>query len=685
MTLKIPFYFSVLGMMMSWTSATSQDSGTPAEDSLAYYIRTKAPVSALNTEGEISYAPSISADGRTIIYQGSREGKYYLFESRKDDNNQWQEPVPLDRINSFAENAALIGGPSISFDGNILYFFANTGYGESENIFYSIRGTDGWGAPQNIGAPINTNGYEAFPSISADGKTLYFVRENKDGPKDRTLRRQNAFCTSIFSSVKKPDGTWSTPVKLPIPINMECEKAPKIMADGRTLIFSSNRPGGLGGYDMYQSKISTLGDWSVPVPLEFVNTPLNDQLSCISAQGDLMYYTHNDREIYSVVIPPHLRQFVNNVVQGFVRDADTGNGMAAKIRVFDARTSEEVMTLDNNPDDGRYTLVLPTGRSFNVVVEQEGYSSYADFFDLTQKRSYEEISLDIELFKSVFLNVSVSDKDLFEPIVATTKAGTQNRIINTIDSDPLEGKAIFILPIGAIYQLEVAAEGFKSQEFTFDASRLVLYREFDLEVELAPEKVNVQINVTDIRNNDAVNSRIVLRNKDRDEVIEITGNQTIALRAGDRYELEATSDQGYAFNSMEFNPTVGGNNNVNVELQKLEKDTRLTLRDINFETNSAQLSDISFVELQRVVQLMRENPSLRVEIAAHTDDIGSAQYNLLLSIRRAESVLNYLVDQNIDENRFLAKGYGESAPRVPNTDEESRAINRRVELKILGI
>lgn len=675
--------FTALMFLIVIRVAYSQDA--PIPDSLKIYIDTQAPVEALNKEDEVSYAPSISADGKTMIYQASQSGKYLLFESVKNADGQWGEPEPIQRINSFAENAALIGGPSISFDGNILYFFANTGVGQSEDIFYSRRGPDGWETPQSIGPPINTPDYEGFPSISADGNTLYFIRQNMEGPKDRTLRRQGGFCFSIYRSQKKENGTWSEPVKLPLPINQECEKAPKIMADGRTLVFSSNRPGGLGGYDMYQSTISALGDWSIPEPLNYVNSTLNDQLSCISAQGDLMYYTYNDRAIYSVRIPPSQRQFINNVVQGFITDDDIGAGIPAQVQVVDASTSEVIMKIDNNPSDGRYTLVLPTGKSFNVIVEKAGYSSFARYFDLRKKTEYEEINLDIALFRSVYLNVSVSDKDLFEPVISDVTVRSGGREFLRAKSDGLEGNARLQLPIGSQYEIIVNSEGFKEESLVFDASRLVLYRNFEREVELQPEKVDVFINVTDISNSNAVNSRILLRNKDRDEVIEISGNQTVALRAGDRYELEATSDQGYAFNSMEFNPSAGGDTRVNVELQKLEKDTKLTLRDINFETNSAQLSEISFVELQRVVQLMRENPTLKVEISAHTDDIGSAQYNMLLSIKRAESVLQYLVEQNIKEERFMARGYGESTPKVPNVDEESRASNRRVELKILGI
>ena len=100
-----------------------------------------------------------------------------------------------------------------------------------------------------------------------------------------------------------------------------------------------------------------------------------------------MYYTYNNVDIYSVVIPPSLRQFRNNIVQGFVTDRDSKQGIAADIVVTDALTSEMVMQVDNNPVDGRYTIVLPAGRVFNLEFRKDNYSSYAHALDLRGVRN----------------------------------------------------------------------------------------------------------------------------------------------------------------------------------------------------------------------------------------------------------------------------------------------------------
>ncbi len=673
---------------------------TPAAvDSMLFYNNTKKP--AISDARVTEYAPTIQADGKTMIIERAEIGKKYALYESHLENGQWGKPLPLDKVNKFGDTTDLVGGPSLSFDGNTMYFFRSVGMNGDHEIFYSERTKEGWSEPKNIGEPVNSHpvadkkgvlsgGYEAFPSVSADGSTLYFVRKNEEGPQDKLLRKEadNLFCLCIYKSTKDKDGHWTKPEKLPWPINQDCEKAPRIMADGRTLIFSSNRPGGKGGYDMYQSKLNELDEWSMPVPLDFVNTDKDDQLPCISAEGDLMYYTYNNADIYSVVIPPKLRQFMNNLVQGYVRDEDSGAGIEAQIEVTDALTSETVMKLESNAADGRYTLVLPVGKSFNIEFRKPGYSSYTQALDLRSIHKYQEKELDVRLFKTVKLAINISDHEIFEPIPAAVKVREKgkNVFLADVKNNPRDGRAQVDLAVGKDYEIILSADHFKSEIIEFNVSGLVIYRNFEKYIELMPEKTDVMVNVSDLVNNAKVKAKVVLKNKNRDEVIEVTGNQMVSLRAGDRYEVEVTSDQGYAFNSTVLDLSGGGAAPpLDIRLMKLEKDAKLTLRDINFESNSVQLSDISYTELRRVIQLMKENPTLRVEVAAHTDDVGSENYNQSLSQQRAKSVADFLMENKIDPVRFEARGYGESQAKVANDSEANRAINRRVELRILGI
>lgn len=666
-----------------------------AQDSLM----TQKPAVGLNTEEYIEYAPAISADGKTMIFQSNREetGGYKLYESRLQTDGSWSDPVGIDPINNFGNSNDLIGGPTLSFDGNFMIFFASFDGGLGrEDIYYSIRGAKGWGEPINVGAPINTPDYEGFPSLSADGKTLYFVKEKPlEDVSNRIVRKSLNLAYAIYSSKRNADGTWQEPKMLPHTVNLFSSRAPRIMADNKTLIFSAIRSESKLDYDLFQSQQNILGGWSFPVPLNYVNTNQSDQFSCIAASGDLMYFVYAGADIYSVEIPEHLRQFVNNVVSGTVRDADTGEGIRASMLVTDALTTDEVMTINSNAGDGKFTIVLAAGRSYNIEIEAPGYSSFTSFYDLRKVNEYRELLEDITLFPAAKLTVNVSDIELFESIGANIIVSdpSSSAIITEAKTNPSDGRVTLDLPLGREFEVMVSAENFKESSFLFDLTGLVMYRDYERDVELAPKKVRVKINVADLKNNSKVRSRILIRNKSRDEVIEVSGNEYVTLRAGDRYEIEATSDQGYAFNSTTLDLTNVesesdvelATTDVSLKLLKLEVNAKLELKDILFESNSYQLSEISFVELQRVIKLMKENPKLKVEIAAHTDDVGSDEYNKSLSNKRAQSVVDYLIDNQISVDRFIARGYGESQPIVPNDSDENKAKNRRVELKVLSI
>jgi outer membrane protein OmpA-like peptidoglycan-associated protein len=353
--------------------------------------------------------------------------------------------------------------------------------------------------------------------------------------------------------------------------------------------------------------------------------------------------------------------------------------------VTDALTSEQVLQLESNAADGRFTLVLPVGRSFNIEFRKNGYSSYTHFVDLRQVKRYEERSVNVQLFKSVRLEVTVDDRELFEPVVARVKVNERgkNEYLKEVRTNARTGSVVLDLPIGKTYEILVSAPHFKDSKLSFASEGLIIYRDFKKYVDLIPEKFEVPINVSDLTNNTKVKSKVLLKNKTRGEVIEVDGNTVVSLRSGDRYEVEVTSDQGYAFNSTALDLTDGKFNPINVTLQKLDVNAKLELRDINFETNSDQLNEVSFTELNRVIKLMQENPHLRMEVAAHTDDKGSSEYNLILSNKRAKSVMDYLT-ASITPDRLVSKGYGENSPKVENKTEENRAVNRRVEVKVLS-
>ena len=123
--------------------------------------------------------------------------------------------------------------------------------------------------------------------------------------------------------------------------------------------------------------------------------------------------------------------------------------------------------------------------------------------------------------------------------------------------------------------------------------------------------------------------------------------------------------------------------NQNLYLSPIEIGQVVRLNNIFFETNKSILKPESFPELDRAVKFLSNNPKVEIEVAGHTDNIGTEQYNLNLSEARAAAVAKYIISKDINAKRVVSKGYGESKPEDTNDTEEGRQINRRVEFKIL--
>ncbi|PWJ59687.1 outer membrane protein OmpA-like peptidoglycan-associated protein [Dyadobacter jejuensis] len=354
----------------------------------------------INLKDYIEYAPSISADGRKLIFQSGRYGLYVsagnrvpvieaegrtqkmensemanfygVYETSLHPSGQWLTPEPIMNINRYGSGIApVIGGPSISYDGNFLYYFANynddsIGYGR-EDIYYCQRTKYGWSKPVNLGDAINTPGYEGFPSISPDGKVLYFVRENL-----AKLAEGEQQCYRIMRSNLGSDGKWQRPIELPAPVNMDCEKAPRIMADGRTLVFSSIKKGGKGDFDLYYSRFEDNGSWSNPVALDMINTKRSDQSVAISTCGDIMYYISNG-DIYTYTIPEALRPYKMAAIQGYATDSATGKPLQTRVVLSNRKTAQVVTSVESNPDDGRFTLLAPVTDEYEISISMAQY------------------------------------------------------------------------------------------------------------------------------------------------------------------------------------------------------------------------------------------------------------------------------------------------------------------------
>jgi outer membrane protein OmpA-like peptidoglycan-associated protein len=551
----------------------------------------------VNTPQFNEYAPSISANNKTMIFETDRagEGKWELYYTTKNEKNKWTVAKPITNINKVGKENDLIGGPSISYDGKTLFFFASFEGGQGDmDIYYSTWDGKDWSEPKTVGNNINTKTYEGFPSVSVDGKVLYFIRDNFSKRKDKAL------CYTIWASKKQEDGTWGVAEKLPAPINGDCEKSPRIMADNRTLIFSSVRKDGVGGFDLYQSFQEDDGSWATPINLEYINTEEDEQFASVSAAGDLMYY-YTAGDIYTVTIPDKYRKYKLVTVDGKVIDAVTKQPLATKLTSKSNNAKEKAIStvVDAN---GLFSMIYRVGSKYEVsTTPLTDYFPYKGSMDMSVAKETDNIEKNIELIpKKIPYQFQLLDKE--------TKAILKDPKVKVMD---VETKQL----------LEVKVE-------------------------------------KDIA--------------------------TVTVEIGKAYKFAANA-LGYAFFSRGFKPDtvdVFRDRLKKVPLAILKKDAVVQLQDITFETGKAELKPDSNEELDRLVSLLEGNQTIKVEISAHTDDVGNDDSNMKLSEKRAKTVVDYLVSKNIKADRMIAKGYGETQPLVPNDTDENKAKNRRVQFKI---
>ena len=120
----------------------------------------------------------------------------------------------------------------------------------------------------------------------------------------------------------------------------------------------------------------------------------------------------------------------------------------------------------------------------------------------------------------------------------------------------------------------------------------------------------------------------------------------------------------------------------NLTLVPIESGQSITMNNLFFESKQFALKNESFLELNRIVKFMEQNPTVKIEIGGHTDDVGSDENNLVLSEKRAFEVYMNLISKSVSKDRLTYVGYGETKPKVPNINDQNRGMNRRVELMI---
>jgi len=483
--------------------------------------------------------------------------------------------------------------------------------------------------PENAGAAINTGEDEYWPSLNGEANTLVFTRlitKDKEG-------RKISYPQEDFYVSRKDSSGWQNALPLGSPINTEeNEGAQCISADGRLLFFTGcGRPDGLGSCDIYMS-VRQKGKWSAPVNLGSpVNSTFWESQPSISADGRLLYFTSNR------------------------------NGGKGKMDIW--RAEKLGVSPQGFPVYGKVTnleIVNTPGNELSPFIHADGKTLYfaSDFWP------------------------GMGGKDLFFARLDSLKKTLPKNLgypINTSGNE--EGLVVEVSGQRAWYTANT--KGFGGRDiFTFALPEAYQPQPVSWVKGRVTNRKTGQLIFPDIVLNDLVTNRLVQHLYP----FENEGEFLFCLPSGHNYGLNI-SKEGYLFHSENFNLLEAFNRHqplkLDIALDPIEIGKTTILKNIFFETDSFRLKSESKGQLREIVDFMTQNPRLVIEIGGHTDHQGSESYNLVLSGKRAESVVKDLISMGIASTRLKSKGYGYSIPMADNSTEDGRAQNRRTEFKIL--
>jgi len=508
----------------------------------------------------------------------------------------------------------------------------------------------------NLGSAINSPAPEYAPLISTDESLLILTarrESNVGGLKDET---DNFPFEDIYYS-RNVGGEWSPVKNLGEDVNTSGHDAGSgLSPDGKTLfVFRGDVK---GGGDIYRSDFKN-SEWSKPKPLyKTVNTDAHESAAAVSFDGQSLY-------------------FVSEKEGGFGgKDIYVSQWDTDKERWGEARNLGPVVNSAYD-EDGVY--IHPDGKT--LYFSSEGHNSIGgnDIFysEFENNRWKTPVNMGIP--------VNTPDDDVFFSVAADGRTAYYS-------SDREEGYGE-----KDIYRLTFL--GPEKQPVLNVEDRLIAGSdERKIEIPLQP-RVEIRTSkmvllkglVLDDETNAPVAANIDLINNATAEVLAsfevepTSGKYLVSLPAGKNYGLNVNAD-GYLFNSLNFDvPDSAAYREFYkvINMKRIKIGETIVLRNIFFDYNKATIRSESTAELDRLEKVLVENPTIKVEISGHTDDVGGDAYNLDLSEQRAQSVVAHLESKGIASDRMIAKGYGETQPLATNTTPEGRQENRRTEFKII--
>ncbi len=617
-----------------------------------------------------------SNDGKDLVYIGEIDGKL----------------APINIINALVAKGYCIKNPSLSYDARTIFFAAKAPAKADFDLYVSYFVKGKWSEPRLLDTTVNSQHDELSPSLSADGQTLYFVRRINSNPQER----KSETTSTIFSSHIDENGRYSTPASILVSLGEEYSVT--ILPDNTTLLFTSQRlikdsrpkvP------YLYYSKRLLNDNWIDPVMISLNNNQrFSPSSPTYNSRTHTIYYlaTSTDKNAIttcnSVAAPTDNFVLPIHHVQGVVQHTENNKPIVANITVSDIMTNSRLYSAQTH-DDGFYALALPRGR--NTVIDFTAPQCSHQYLRVVteglEKDEYE--TFDCNLSNQIELTFMIYDRFILEPIEANLNiTDFNNKNYRDIYVEKLsETTYRTVLPLGKAYRLHFEKEGYSPYTIDLAANREIQFNRSQLDIELLPFTKKTNFEVVDATTNERIEAEIEITNRQLPEKLIFNSfvNAVVdtILRSSAHYSLNASA-RGYIYENQSIDmQMIDDNHTFTIALNPITQGATVQLSDVNFEYNSAEIMPASLASLEQVLRLLEMNPEINIELAAHTDDHGNEQYNLQLSQKRATSVRIFLVEKGIDPSRLKAVGYGKNKPLVPNTSDENRAKNRRVEFVIL--
>lgn len=352
------------------------------------------------------YAPLVTADRSKMYFTSRREG---TTGDLRDQNGQWFEDIwTSQQQNGVWFQVQNAGSPlntpimdatvGMSPSGDTLLIYRSDADMNGGDLYMTYRNSTGWSKPELLTERVNSGSHEPSASLGPGGTSIYFTSDRPGGQGGR----------DIWCVKRLPTGEWSEPLNLGPTVNTPYdEDAPFMHADGQTLFFSSNGHNTMGGYDIFKTALLEPegNSWTQPDNMGYpLNTVNDDIYFCLSDDGTTGYFSSERagglgaQDIYQVVFPTNQLDFV--AVLGVVTDA-TDEPLKARITLIDLALEETQGIYNTNGNTGRYLMVVEPGKRYRMLVESEGCTPYTGEFSPTMIDGEREMLMDVRMTRTV--------------------------------------------------------------------------------------------------------------------------------------------------------------------------------------------------------------------------------------------------------------------------------------------